>query len=69
MKSLEVYDFEALCDDGMNFTLILNKTSVEDLIEKLEYLRDSNVNTSHVHLNTVSGLNGDLNSMLIMLRQ
>lgn len=64
----EVYDFEANLSEERGLVLTLNDWSLEYLIEVLQDLKDVGISGRHFHFDKVSGLEGNVPSIIFMRR-
>lgn len=69
MDGLEVYDFEANLSDEHGLVINLNDVALQHLIEMLQYLQDDpKFSGKHFHVDDVSGLIGNVPSIIFMRR-
>lgn len=66
---LDIYDFEANFTEEHGLIIQLNDNAREHLIEMLEYLGgDPKLSGKHFHIDEVSGLCGNIKSIIFIRR-
>ena len=68
MNELEVYDFELKSDGNNGILVFLNENAAEHLIEMLQSLIQAKSPGAHFHVDEISGLRGDMKSIIFSKR-